>query len=165
MSVSSPIATETVAEPRPPSRFGAVADTALRVIGGFLAVVAALLTAFLELMLAPLRVGGHLIGVAVVAAVLGNIALGWFAHATVGRKWAIALPAVAWLGLMVVASGRTSEGDLLLVGPQGGALVDRNSWVGFTMIFVGSIAYAAVAFRLILAVPPRSMIEASPKSL
>jgi hypothetical protein len=153
MSVASPTAAETVTEPRPPSRFGAVADTVLRVAGGFLAVVAAVLTAVLELMLAPLRVGGYLIGAAVIAAVLGNIALGWFAHATVGRKWAIALPAVAWLALMVVASGRTSEGDLLLVGPQGSALVDGNSWVGFTMIFAGSIAYAAVAFRLMLATP------------
>lgn len=130
-------------------------DTALRVIGGVLSVVAAVLTAVLELLLSTLRIGGHLIGLSVVVAVLANLALGWFAYATIGRKWAVALPAGVWISLMVVASGRTEEGDLLLVGPQGGALVDGNSWVGFIMIFAGSIAFAVIAFRLMLAQPRR----------
>lgn len=140
-------------EPRPPSRFDGAFRTGLRVAGGVIAVVAALVTAIAELMIAPLRVGGHLIGVAVVATVLANVALGWFAYTTVGRKWAVALPAAAWLVLMVTASGRTTEGDLLLVGPKGGALVDGDSWVGVVMILAGSVAYAAVGFRLILAQP------------
>jgi hypothetical protein len=141
-------------EPRPPSRFDHAFQTALRVAGGLIAVVAALVTAMAELMIAPLRVGGHLIGVAVVATVVGNLALGWFAYATVGRKWAVALPAAAWLVLMVTASGRTTEGDLLLVGPQGDAVVDGNSWVGVVMILAGSIAFAVVGFRLMLVQPP-----------
>ncbi|MFC0528023.1 hypothetical protein [Phytohabitans kaempferiae] len=133
-----------------------MAQTGLRVAGGVIAVVAAFASALGELILAPLRVGGHLIGVAVIAAVVVNYALGWFAYTTVGRKWAVALPATAWLVLMLAASGRTTEGDLLLVGPQGDALVDRNSWVGVSMILAGSIAFAAVAFRLILSQPPHS---------
>lgn len=142
------------AEPRPPSRFDEAFELGLRVAGGVIAVVAAVVTAIAELMLAPLRVGGHLIGVAVVATVLANLALGWFAYVTVGRKWAVLLPAAAWLTLMVTASGRTTEGDLLLVGPSGGAIVDSNSWVGVVMILAGSIAYAVVGFRLILMPPP-----------
>jgi hypothetical protein len=140
-------------EPRPPSRFDGAFQTGLRVAGGVIAVVAALVTALAELMIAPLRIGGHLIGVAVIATVVANLALGWFAYATVGRKWAVALPAVAWLVLMVTASGRTAEGDLLLVGPQGDAVVDGNSWVGVVMVLAGSVTYAVVGFRLMLAQP------------
>ena len=144
------------AEPRPPSRFSGAFRTALRVAGGVISVLAALVTAVGELMIVPLRLGGHLIGVAVVATVVANIALGWFAYTTVGRRWAVALPAAAWLVLMVTASGRTTEGDLLLVGPQGGALVDGDSWVGVVVILAGSIAFAAVGFRLMLAQPAYS---------
>ncbi|WP_428983199.1 hypothetical protein [Phytohabitans maris] len=143
-----------VVEPRPPSRFSGAFQTGLRVAGGVIAVVAALVTALAELVIAPLRVGGHLIGVAVIATVVANLALGWFAATTVGRKWAVALPAAAWLVLMVTASGRTSEGDLLLVGPEGGAMVDGDSWVGVLMILAGSVAFAVVGFRLMLAQPP-----------
>jgi hypothetical protein len=154
MSLSSTPTAEPVAEPRPPSRFAPMAQAALRVAGGVIAVLAAVLTAVLELLLATLRVGGQLVGVSVVLAVAANLALGWFAYTTVGRKWAIALPAVAWLGVMLVASGRTAEGDLLLVGPSGGKVIDGNSWVGITMIFAGAIAYAMAAFRLMLIPPP-----------
>jgi hypothetical protein len=147
---------ENETPPPPPSRFDGAAETGLRVAGGVIAVVAALATALAELMIAPLRIGGHLIGVAVIATVVGNFALGWFAATTVGRKWAVALPAAAWLVLMVTASGRTTEGDLLLIGPQGDAVVDGNSWVGVGMILAGSIAFAAVGFRLMLAQPPHS---------
>jgi len=143
-------------EPRPPSRFDEASQTGLRVAGGVIAVVAALVTALAELMIAPLRIGGHLIGVAVVATVVANLTLGWFAYTTVGRKWAVALPAVAWMVLMFTASGRTTEGDLLLVGPAGGALVDGNSWVGVCMILAGAITFAVVGFRLIVAQPPHS---------
>ncbi|BCB85157.1 hypothetical protein Psuf_024700 [Phytohabitans suffuscus] len=132
--------------------------------GGVIAVVAALVTALAELIIAPLRLGGHLIGVAVIATVAANLALGWFAYTTVGRKWAVALPAAAWLVLMVTASGRTTEGDLLLVGPQGDAVIDGNSWVGVVMILVGSIAFAVVGFRLMLAQPPHSGNKQLPPS-
>ncbi|MEJ3741992.1 hypothetical protein WEI85_01655 [Actinomycetes bacterium KLBMP 9797] len=160
MSLPSPTVVPEVAVP--PSRLHRVANVTLRVIGGAIAVIAAVLTAVLELLFATLRINGHLIGASVLLAVVANIALGWFAYVTVGRKAAILLPAGAWLVFMVVASGRTAEGDLLLVGPEGGAVVDGNSWVGVAMIFAGAIAFAIVAFRAILT--PRSttpMIKAS----
>lgn len=124
-----------------PTRIAAAVDLALRVIGGVIAVVASALTALLELLFATLRVGGHLIGVSVVLAVAANLALGWFAYRAVGRLWAVALPAAVWLVVMGVASVRTSEGDVLLAA---------NNWVAFPMMIAGSIAFAVVAYRLIL---------------
>jgi hypothetical protein len=117
-------------------------DLLLRVAGGVLAVIAAVLTATLELLFATARVGGYLIGASVLLAVLANVVLSWFAYQTVGRKWAVMLPAVTWFALMVLAAGGTSEGDILLAG---------NNWVGIAMIIAGSMAFAVMGFRLITA--------------
>ncbi|RKR88482.1 hypothetical protein BDK92_2810 [Micromonospora pisi] len=134
------------AEPRPPRWAGLVRllDLLLRIAGGVLAVIAALVTGTLELLLATLRVGGQLIGVSVLVAIAANLVLGWFAYRTVGRRWAVALPAVPWFALMAVAAIKTSEGDVLLAG---------DNWVGVVMIFAGSMAFAALAFKLIVSRP------------
>ncbi|MEV0727554.1 hypothetical protein [Polymorphospora sp. NPDC050346] len=128
-------------EPRKPPAYAAAVDLALRVVGGVLAVVAALLTAVLELLFATVRVGGHLIGVSALIALVGNLALSWFAYRAVGKRWAVALPALTWFAIMVVAAGRTDEGDLLLTG---------DNWVGLATIVTGSMAFAIMGFRLIL---------------
>ncbi|MEU4676723.1 hypothetical protein [Micromonospora sp. NPDC023737] len=120
-------------------------DLGLRVAGGLVAIVAGVVTGVLELLLATLRVAGQLIGLSVLVAVAANIALGWFAHQAVGRRWSVALPAVPWFLLMVVAAVRTSEGDLLLAG---------DNWVGLVMIVAGAMTFAVVGFRQILAPPP-----------
>lgn len=124
--------------PRPDASAGL--DVAVRVLGGVVAVVAAVLTAVVELSLSFLRVGGVLIGASVPLAVAGNLALAWFAHRTVGRTWAIGLPAVPWFVVMMAAAGSTTEGDLGLTG----------SWVGLAMIFAGSLTFGVAAFRLIV---------------
>lgn len=116
-------------------------DVLLRVCGGTIAVVAALLSGVVELLLAPVRVGGIPIGVAVPAVVLANIALGWFAPRAVGSAWGVALPAVPWFVLMVVAAVPTAEGDLLLAG---------NNVVGLLMVVAGAMTFAVMAFRLII---------------
>ncbi|MDG4806093.1 hypothetical protein O7634_04915 [Micromonospora sp. WMMD1120] len=125
----------------PPPR---LLELGLRVAGGVVVVVAGVLTGVLELLLATVRVGGHLIGVSVLLAVGANIALSWFAYETVGRRWAVALPAVPWFALMALAAVRTSEGDLLLAG---------DNWVGLAMIVVGAMTFAVMGFRQILAPP------------
>lgn len=132
------------AEPGGPSSAAAAVDLALRVLGGIIAVVAAVLSAVLELLLATVRVGGHLIGVSALIALGANVALGWFAYRAVGARWAVALPAVTWFALMVIAAGRTAEGDLLLAG---------DNWVGLATIVTGSMAFAIMGFRLIM-MPP-----------
>ncbi|MFC5922138.1 hypothetical protein [Micromonospora vulcania] len=126
----------------PPSR---VLDLGLRVAGAVIVVVAGVLTGVLELLLATVRVGGQLIGVSALLAVGANIALSWFAHEVVGRRWAVALPAVPWFALMAVAAIRTTEGDLLLAG---------DNWVGLAMIVAGAMTFAVMGFRQILAPPP-----------
>lgn len=122
-------------------RVTAAFDLALRVAAGLIAAGAAALSAVLELFLATVRVGGHLIGVSVLLAVAANVALSWFAHRAVGTGWAVGIPALVWFGLMVVAAGGTAEGDILLAG---------NNWVGLAMIVAGSMSFAVMGFRLVL---------------
>lgn len=126
---------------RPPAAWLSVLDKVLRVTAGLVVAVAAALSAALELLLATLRIGGHLVGVSVLLAVVANAALSWFAHRAVGSAWAVAIPAVVWFGLMVVAAGGTAEGDILLAG---------DNWVGLGMIVAGSMAFAVVGFRMVL---------------
>ncbi|MGC5049904.1 hypothetical protein ACLQ2S_00385 [Micromonospora sp. DT48] len=130
--------------PRPSRWWRRPVDVGLRTAGGLFAVVAAVLSAVLELLLAPLRVGGYLIGVAVLVAVATNIVLSWFAVETVGRRWAVVLPAVPWVVIMVIAADRTNEGDVLLVG----------NWVGLTLVVGGAMTFTVMAFRSILAPAP-----------
>lgn len=143
----APVPETTGAEPRPPrwGRFAAAFDVALRLVAGVLSVAAAVLTAGLELLFATLRVGGYLIGVSALIAVLANVALSWFAVRAVGSGWAIALPALTWFVVMVLAAGGTAEGDILLAG---------NNWVGLAMIVAGSMTFAVMAFRMVLAPRP-----------
>lgn len=136
-----------VVTPVPPGRWVRVVDLALRVAGGGLAVFGGVLTAVVEIVLAGLRLGDQLIGVSVPLAVVANIALGWFAHTTVGRRWAVVLPALPWFAMMVVAAGRTDEGDVLLTG---------DNWVGLAMIVAGAMTFAVLGFRLMLAPAART---------
>lgn len=133
------------AAPAAPGRLHRLADLTVRAVGGAVAVVAAVLTAVLELQFATVRVGGHLVGLSVLLAVVGNVLVSWFAIRAVGARWAVAVPAAAWFAVMVLAAGGTTEGDILLAG---------DNWVGFATIFAGAIAYAVIAFRAILSPRP-----------
>jgi len=126
-------------QPRPPSR---ALDLVIKVAGLLISVVAAILSGVLEIFLSPLRAGGVLLGVSILIAAVGNYAIGWFAHATVGKRSAVALPWAIWTLLMFFAAGtRTTEGDYLIAG---------DNWIALTMILVGSLAYAVFAYRMIL---------------
>jgi hypothetical protein len=141
---SPPVSVSPESEPGPPPSDGTVGralDVALRVAGGLLAATAAVLTGLLELLFATVRIDGHLIGVSVLLAVGANIGLSWFADRAVGGRWAVALPAVPWFALMVLAAGGTAEGDIGLAG---------NNWVGLVTIAVGSMVFAGMAYRRIL---------------
>lgn len=132
--------------PPSPDDDDALVDLALRVAGGVVAVVAALVTAAAELILSTLRVGGTLIGLAALVAVVANVLLSRFAYVTVGRRWAIALPAVAWFAVIFTAATGKTEGDIGLAA---------NNWVGLAIITLGSLTFGVMAFRLITSSPGR----------
>ncbi|WP_329014456.1 hypothetical protein OG271_06530 [Micromonospora rifamycinica] len=137
---------EPAAEAPPPGRVLRLVDVVLRVVGGLVAVAGGVLTALIALLLSTVRVGGQLIGVSVVVTIAGAVAVSWFAYATVGRRWAVALPALPWFVLMAGAAVRTAEGDLLVAG---------ENWVGLAMITTGAMTFAVMAFRQILSPQPR----------
>ena len=141
MTLEAPSVSST-AEPLPPAPPGRALELTFRIAGVLLAVLATVLTAALEIFLTPLRLGGVPVGVAVVLAVLANVALCWFAVTTVGRRWALAVPWAVWTLIMFFAAGvRTTEGDYLISG---------EDWVALVMILLGSLTFAGYTYRMIL---------------
>ncbi|MEH0935645.1 hypothetical protein [Micromonospora psammae] len=141
-----PVVEEESPPPPSPGRFARLFDLALRVVGGLVSLLGGVLAALLGLLFSTVRVGGQLVGVSVPVTIAAAIALSWFAYATVGRKWAVALPALPWFVLMSVAAVRSDEGDLLVAG---------DNWVGLGMITAGAMTFAVMAFRQILGPPQR----------
>ncbi|GIE79564.1 hypothetical protein Aph02nite_55140 [Actinoplanes philippinensis] len=135
----------------------AVGDTALRVAGMAVALVATVLTAFLELQLSALRLGafgavldgdspyvgtGAPLPLAVPLAIGINLVICWFAVSTTGRRWAAGPPWALWTLIMLAAAGtRTAEGDYLVGG---------TNWVALVTILAGSLTFAVYVYRMIL---------------
>ena len=82
--------------------------TAAVLVSGWLALV--------EVFWLPLRIGGLLVPLSVVAAVVGNLLLIAAAHRLSGSRVVGVLPAFVWLAVAVAAMIRTPEGDLVLTG-------------------------------------------------
>ena len=117
-------------------------DRTIRIAGVVISVLAAIVTGALEIFSTQLRIGGVLVGVSILAALVANPAIAWFAVTTTGRRWAIGPPWIVWTIVMFGAAGmRTDEGDYLLSG---------NDWVALVMILVGSLAFAVYSYRMIL---------------
>jgi hypothetical protein len=132
--------------PAAPQRDNRSLDRTIRIAGLVIAVLAAILSGLLELFFTTLRVGGFPIGASIPAAVVGNLAIGWFAVTTTRRRWALGPPWAIWTLMMLVAAGvRTTEGDYLLGG---------NDYVALIMILAGSLTFAVFAYRMILKGPP-----------
>jgi hypothetical protein len=135
-------------------------DLVLRIAGVVIAVVAAFASGTFELLLTTMRAGdlatvwrgdaigsghGPLLGVSVLLAIVGNYGIAWFAVSTTRRRWALGPPWALWTLLMLIAAGvRTPEGDYLLGG---------ENWIALVMILVGSLTFAAYAYRMILKGP------------
>jgi hypothetical protein len=108
-----------------------------------LAAVSAVWEAFLTPLAWHWTSGGHghfvRLPVALVCAVAGNAALAWFTRAVTGKLLAVLAPFAVWTALMLVAAGRTREGDLVLTS---------NNWVGLVTMFAGALSFAVVAYWL-----------------
>lgn len=96
-----------------------------------------LLTVLLALwgaFLVPLRVGGTLVPVSLLIAVVGNVLVGRAASRLAGSTGAL-LTGVLWVGLTLVLSSRRAEGDVVVPG----------STVGMGFLLAGALA-SAVAY-------------------
>lgn len=112
------------------------ADLTVRIVGGVLSVLAALLAAAFAAFLIPLRVGTWLIPVSLVITIVANVAVMWFARHATGSKFGVIPPAIAWLIVMVSFATARAEGDVVVPG---------NNWVSMAVLFVGSTALAGGA--------------------
>lgn len=118
-------------------------------VGALVAVGLAAMSALWEAFLTPLSwtwtSGGHAhyvrLPIALVLAVVGNSALAWFTRAVTGKVLAVLAPFAVWTGIMLVAAGRTREGDLVLTS---------NNWVALATIFVGALWFAVAAYWLVI---------------
>jgi hypothetical protein len=112
-------------------------------VAGVLAAVSAVWEAFLTPLAWTWTSGGQAhfvrLPVALVCAVVGNAALAWFTQALTGKVLAVLAPFAVWVVLMVVAAGRTSEGDLVLTS---------NNWVALGTMFAGALTFAVAAYWL-----------------
>lgn len=91
--------------------------TGLRLLGwGVAAVLVALWLALVEVFWLPLRVGGLLVPLSIVAAVTANLLLPATALRMSGSRLIGVLPAVVWLVVAIGAMSRRAEGDLVITG-------------------------------------------------
>jgi hypothetical protein len=109
-----------------------------RAVAGLAVVAAAAWLALVEVFWLPLRVGGVLVPLSVVAAVAGNLLLPRLALRVSGSRVVAALTGVVWLVVVVGAMIRTTEGDLVITG--GGTTGVVN--LGFLLFGVLAAAFA-----------------------
>jgi hypothetical protein len=112
--------------------------SAQHVAGGLLAVVVAGWMALVEVFWLPLRAGGVLVPVSVVAAVVANLLLPRLALRLSGSRLAAALTGVAWLVVVVAAMIRRPEGDLIITGGGSTGVVN----LAFLLLGVLAAAFA-----------------------
>ena len=109
-----------------------------RAAGGVAVGVVAVWLALVEVFWLPLRVGGLLVPLSVLVAVVGNLLLPGWALRVTGSRLVAALTGIAWLGVAVAAMIRRPEGDLIITG--GGATGVVN--LGFLLFGVLAAAFA-----------------------
>ena len=114
-----------------------------RLSGGVAVAAAAGWLALVEVFWLPLRVGGVLVPLSVVAAVVGNLLLPAVALRLTGSRLVAVLPAVVWLVVTVGAMTRRPEGDLVMGG--GGS----TGAVNLVFLMLGVLAAAFSVGRLL----------------
>jgi hypothetical protein len=128
-------------------------DPAVRVVGLLVAAGLSGVLALYEVFMSPLRWHGGRLPLALVLAIGGNLVLIWFTRLVTGRAILVAVPGVVWVALMIFASQRTAEGDLLLTD---------NNWVGLVTLLAGSLVYAFGGYWLITHSAPAARYRQPP---
>jgi hypothetical protein len=119
---------------------------------GLSTLVVATWLALVEVFWLPLRVGGVLVPLSVLVAVVGNLLLPAAALRWSGSRLVAVLPAVAWLVVAVGAMVRRPEGDLVMTG--GGA----TGVVNLAFLMLGVLA-AAFSVGRVLGGPRRPPVR------
>ena len=88
----------------------------LAVLSVLLFTAIAVLSAVIEVVLVPVRVGTTVVPVSVALAVLGNVCVPVLSRRAVPATVAAVLPALAWVATVLFLSQARPEGDVLLVG-------------------------------------------------
>lgn len=118
----------TAGRPEPPG-------PALAVVGIVAVCLVAVLAAWLELLLVPLRVGTVMAPVSVLCAVVGNVALPRAGRVFAAHTGVLVAPFLCWLvPVIVLAMTSRPEGDVLI--PAGGG----DQWVFYAMLLLGGAA-------------------------
>ncbi len=109
------------------------------------------LSALMETLLVPFYVGTVVVPIAVVMALVGNVALPLLVRSIVPRTFAAAAPFVAWL-IVVVGFGvfARPEGDVILPGNGPGGVV----FVSYGVLLGGTLA-GAVTLVVVSGSQPR----------
>ena len=129
---------------------------ARQVGAGVLVVLVAVWLAVVEVFWLPLRVGGVLVPVSVVAAVAGNLLMPRLALRLAESRLVAGLTGVAWLVVVVAGMIRRPEGDLLITG--GGA----TGVVNLAFLLCGVLAAAFAVGRAVGGPRPRVTRDAAP---
>ena len=124
-----------------------------RVCWGLTALVVAAWLALAEVFWLPLRVGGVLVPVSVVVAVVGNLLLPTAALRLSGSRLVAVLAVVPWLVVAVAAMVRRPEGDLVMSGSEALGVVN------LTFLMLGVLA-AAFSVGRVLGGPRRPPVSA-----
>jgi hypothetical protein len=102
----------------------------LLALGYLVFVLAGMLTAAIEVLLVPSRLGVTLVPIAPVLAVLSNIALPAISRGLTDTRLSAAPPVVGWIVTAVLLASSTPEGDVLL--PAGG-----ESYISYSLLVLG----------------------------
>lgn len=121
-----------------------VRELALIISGAVVSVWAAVLLSVAGAFLTPLRIGTVPVPVSVLLSIGGNALIMWFAYRVTRIKVLAVLPGVLWVALTFVASGATSERDVVLLG----------NWVPIVYLYGGCATVAILAYRLFVPRPP-----------
>lgn len=103
---------------------------ALLALGYLVFALAGMLTAAIEVLLVPSRLGVTLVPIAPVLAVLGNIALPAISRGLTDSRLSAAPPVVGWIVTALLLASSTPEGDVLL--PAGG-----ESYISYSLLALG----------------------------